>query len=436
MFVVLIVQPIIKERVINNITHNRNRFDLLQNMKLYQLNLVMRNSVEIHNLIKLTTQVLQKEVTVFIHQKDNEMDSKLKTEVSNVSVSYPDTVTILRKPLPDIPEELSSKQEHGHKYEHAQYEDALKRNIALDKAKVLPGSLKGIFYEDSHRYFEENLKIDKLELDEAQAVLGSVMEIGNRGVSMLSRFLKALAEFFGYEGIKTISTFRFAPVDKTGHKISTKKPDFFELGDKSEFQKVLSLVAIFEKREIERSEQVVLHFDTVANQIPEIFLFLFARHFKILEKLTAKYKDFKAPKKSVLVCGYPAFRGLEHPKITVVIDRDIYFVQHYLVELLARCTSDLCVVVLKNTSTMTKLTTEWKSKQVIQQWEIKISENFSQEEDFNLEFTRGTNTKIINAKFGSEYYKKLEKEFAELVTKDKIYESKTLLEARKIIRQR
>ena len=85
---------------------------------------------------------------------------------------------------------------------------------------------------------------------------------------------------------------------------------------------------------------------------------------------------------------------------------------------------------------MTKLTTEWKSKQVIQQWEIKISENFSQEEDFNLEFTRGTNTKIINAKFGSEYYKKLEKEFAELVTKDKIYESKTLLEARKIIRQR
>ena len=85
---------------------------------------------------------------------------------------------------------------------------------------------------------------------------------------------------------------------------------------------------------------------------------------------------------------------------------------------------------------MTKVTTEWKTKQVIQQWEIKISEDVSQGEDLELEFTRSTNTEIINAKFRSEYYKKLEKEFSELVTKDKTYESKKELEARKIINKR
>ena len=85
---------------------------------------------------------------------------------------------------------------------------------------------------------------------------------------------------------------------------------------------------------------------------------------------------------------------------------------------------------------MTKVTTEWETKQAIQQWEIKISEDDSQGEDLELEFTRSTNTEIINAKFRSEYYKKLEKEVSELVTKDKTYESKKELEARKIINKR
>ena len=85
---------------------------------------------------------------------------------------------------------------------------------------------------------------------------------------------------------------------------------------------------------------------------------------------------------------------------------------------------------------MTKVTTEWETKQAIQQWEIKISEDDSQGEDLELEFTRSTNTEIINAKFRSEYYKTLEKKFSELVTKDKTYESKKELEARKIINER
>ena len=98
-------------------------------------------------------------------------------------------------------------------------------------------------------------------------------------------------------------------------------------------------------------------------------------------------------------------------------------------ETLTRCTSDLYVVVLQNTSTMTKVTTEWKTKQAIQQ-------DVSQGEDFELEFTRGTSTKIIKAKFKSEYYKKMEKEYVGLVTKDKKTDSKKELEATRVIKER
>ena len=41
---------------------------LLKNMELYELTRVMRNSVEIHNSVKLTTDALKKE-TIFIHKK-------------------------------------------------------------------------------------------------------------------------------------------------------------------------------------------------------------------------------------------------------------------------------------------------------------------------------------------------------------------------------
>ena len=407
MFIVLIVQPIEKKRVINNIPQKRNKSELLENMKVYQLTRVMRNSVEIHNLVKLTTDVLRKQQTVFIHQEDKKTKSEPKIRVRNESVSAANTVTKSRNPGLHITAKLPSRRRDVNQYR--------KEILGLNEVKFTPESVKGTRYRDD--YSEENPSIPKLGLDEAQA-LSEAMTGTSDG------------------GVKTISEFRFAAADKTGHKIRSKKPTFFELGARSNFQKVISLIAIFEEREIDRSEQVVHHFDTGSNEIPDIFFFTFAHHFKIQDKVTKKYEEFKSPEKSILVCSHPTFRGLEHPKITVVIERDIYYVQHYLVEALARCTSDLCVVVLQNSSTLTNITTEWKTKVAIQQLEIKIFEDTSQGEDFELEFTRSTNTEIINAKFRSEHYKKLQEKFSELMTKDKNFESKKELEAKRIIQQR
>ena len=208
---------------------------------------------------------------------------------------------------------------------------------------------------------------------------------------------------------------------------------FFELGKKSDFEKILSLIAIFEERKIKRGEHVVLQFETGIKGIPDIFLFVFAHHFNIKEKVTNKYEEFKSPEKPILVCSYSTFRGLEQPKLTVIIDRDIYYVQHYLVEALAICTSDHYVIVLQNSVTLKEVTTKWKPNQAIRPFEIKISENISQRENFELALTGSANAEMVNAKFRSEYYKTLGEKFPELVTEDKSLESKKELEARKII---
>ena len=205
---------------------------------------------------------------------------------------------------------------------------------------------------------------------------------------------------------------------------------------KGDFQKVISPIAIFEERQIKRGEHIVLHFDTATNSIPEIFFFVLKNHFKIQEKITNSYEAFKSREKSILVCSYPTFRGLEHPKITVVIDRDIYYLQHFLVETVARCTTDLCIVVLQNSSTLKRIIAEWKSKHVTEQRNIEIRKDAVEIENFKTELKSTKNGNIINANFSFEYYQKLEKEYEELVTEEEIFQFKRKLEARKTLQQR
>ena len=136
--------------------------------------------------------------------------------------------------------------------------------------------------KESHKEnHEESSSTLKLGLDEAQAVIESVLKKDDGAVK---NFPNAVAGFFGCGSCvgenKTAIKFFYAAVDKTGHKISTKEPAFFEVEGKSGFQKIISLIAIFEEQEIKKGEHVVLHFNTATNEIPKIFFFAFAHHNK------------------------------------------------------------------------------------------------------------------------------------------------------------
>lgn len=252
-----------------------------------------------------------------------------------------------------------------------------------------------------------------LRIDEAQAIAGHSTVTGD------SRS-------------ETVSKFTYAEANETGHDINTAKPTLFEIEDRLEFQKILNLIAIFEKLNIRKKEHVVLHFDTV-NEIPSTLEFIFEHHFKIHEGVTNKYEELASSKKSVLVCSYLTFRGLEHPEITVLIDRDIYFLQHYLVEALARCTSNLSVVILQKSETLDNITGEWKTKRLVNEWKTKCTKN-TQKDDFTFNLK---NDKTIDMTFKHEYYKELEEAFIGISTiKDNTVESKMKILAKTFIKQK
>ena len=368
--IMLIVQPIEKERTLNNIQRKGNMFHLLKTMKTHQLTLVMRNSVEIYKLVAVTKKILSEEKTVYIHQDNN----KAYIEGENTQVKS--------------------------------VENAAKRSAVVSKK-----SLNELIatQKDQQVYLEEKLKMG---IDEAQAITESPAEIGN-GEN------------------KTVSKFRYAAADEIGHKISFKRPDLFELEDRCEFRKVLSLIAIFEKLDIRNKSQVFLHFDTLSNEIPSTLQFIFEHHFGIHEKVTDNYQEFDSLKKSILVCSFIQFRGVEYPKVTVVIDRDIYFLQHYLAESLARCTSKLTIVVLQNSATLKNVTEEWKRSQLVNQWKTLCDKDTHTKK---FVFKKQKDDKIINVTFKDEYYGKLEDRFRGIsANKDELKESKMKSYAKKII---
>ena len=373
-FIMLIAQPIEKERSLNNIQRSGNMFHLLKTMKTHKLTLVMRNSIEIHELVAATKNILSKEKIVYIHQDDSKADQEEK----------PRQVKASRKAATKIQEVSVSP-----------LKEVTSRKI------------------DRQDYSEDT---PKLGIDEAQAITGSFAEIGSGGS-------------------KTVTKFIYATADETGHNINSKRPKLFELAERSDFQKILSLIAIFETLHVRSKRHVLLHFDPLNDEIPSTLQFIFENHFGMREKVTNHYQEFALSKKSILVCSYLTFRGLEHSKITVVIDRDIYFLQHYLVESLSRCTSKLTIIVLQNSATIINVTEEWKKNQLVNQWKI-ICNKEEKEERKDFVFKKQKDDNVINVTFKGQYYRKLEKGFNGLSTnKDETKESKMKSFAKNVIEQ-
>ena len=171
-----------------------------------------------------------------------------------------------------------------------------------------------------------------------------------------------------YDESKIESRFEYEKATDIGHGGQSKLPVLFELCRyDNEFQKNISLTAIFENLQIARCnaniKHVLLHFK-VDNETPRLAIKLLdlKHNTKVTDKLTNSYEDFKndSLRKYIFVGNFRSFRGLEHSRITIIIDRDIYSLQHFLVECIARCTTYLNVVLLGANKTLDNLIQKWK----------------------------------------------------------------------------
>ena len=411
-------------------------------MKVHHLQLNLRNSQEIHKLVEATKVLLKEKQTVFIDSKD----SKIGDESEERKESKPSSKSEENQESKESSETNSISKEENLKYEDHQEPEVEPKCEIKGQSVENHSNFKTVTYEKNGETSGEDSSSDELEVEQILEIKEDYQEaeyeskaqsVKNYGDSTMG--LDKAQAIIGSSrrndtgGNSTVSKFTHAEVDNTGHKIETEKPLLFELGDKEEFEKSLSLVAIFKKVLTASCKHVVLHMDTKTNAIPSALRFAFDHHFSDIKK-TTNYKEFQSSNKSILICSYPAFRGLEYSRITVLIDRDIYFLQHYLVEMLSRCTSELFIVVLQKSSALDYVIEKWKTKELVDQWKTEISKKNNQNKD--CQFDCVDEQMIIKGKFKSKYYMQMEEAFKSSRINDNSTSSNWNHEAREIINQR
>ena len=314
--ILLIAQSMKKERRANNNLSDSNKFDLLENMKRKTLKIVMRNSMQIHNLLEVTKEFLENVTTRY------ELQGKKKENLQQEN------------------NENQTKQEKDR--------NKNKESTAMQQStKPVLGRLK-----DSETTLESSLAqfgAFNLELDEAFD-FARVPQAADDNESQIE------------------NSFKYEKAAHVGHRVESALPIVFELCSyDSEFQKILSLAAVFKNLNIDSStancKHVLLHFN-VNNDISWLGFKLFDLKYntEVTNKVTNSYNDFKenASCKYIFVGNFRTFRGLEHSRITILVDRNIYSLQHYLVECIARCTTYLSVILLGNHSNLNSIIQKWR----------------------------------------------------------------------------
>ena len=369
--ILLIAQSMKKKRRTNDNSTDNNRFDLLEQMKRKTLTLVMRNSIQIHNLLEVTKEFLENVATRYELQEEPKVYLQHKNYAQQTK----------KKNNTNKNEENMATQQYP--------------KSALDTRKDSETTVKGSVLKFGASY---------LELDEAFDYAGIRTANGDNGSKIENNFI--------YEKATHI-----------GHGAESKLPVLFELHQyENKFQKVLSLAAVFENMQIAscnaNSKHALLHFN-FNNDMPKLTLKLLdlkRHHYQadITTKVTSSYKEFKddSSRKYIFVGNFRTFRGLEHSRITIIIDRDIYSLQHYLVECIARCTTHLNIVVLGENKTINSITQKWKEgisgKPLIEVREIILNKERKELNDANLRENR-----IITIDIFSQEYKKLQQKFNE-----------------------
>ena len=344
----------------------KNRFDLLKKLKPVHLNLVMRNSIEINNLIWVTQNFLKKQKTTYRHPNPNEYVKELAVSASNSKTKETVKIELTKsdqKKVIDVNKPFS--------------EAVIDKKKPVDKPTCETPEPTGeeisIGYKTSNHVKNEEES-----------------EVGNFG----------LDEAFGFAGIprarkndmyQIVNRFRYIESTGIGHSINSCYPNLFEIEyenkEKHSFEKFLALTCIFKQVKIKNTnankKHVILHFDTSTNEIPKLLLPVL-EYLKVNLKVTNNYDDFKYNKsKSILVSNFRLLRGLEHSNITIVIDQDFYSLQHYLVEAMTRCTNKLAIVVLERSKAISKIIAQWKDglngQQLIDQWKVEINKGRKKE---------------------------------------------------------
>ena len=369
-------------------------FDLL-NMTIKDLDLVMRNPVQIYNLISVTQNVLKEEKTKYQYP----LTKPASKDLANQKNKYAKKSTLSLK-----------------------LKEAVEKIVRYVRHQDQPSTSKSVvanFEADEHfatAPLPKDFATAQILKDQTQSV-DTNFEVDE--VFATAKLPKASND----DETVIVNQYRYEESTDIGHNVSSDYPELFELDfqdDGKDFAKLCALKCTFQEMNIHKSnsnnKHVILHFDPSTNGIPELLAATF-QYLRIKDQITNNYQDFKVSK-SILVCYFRVFRGLEHSNVTVYIDQDMYNMQHYLVEVMARCTNKLSIVVLQRSDALSKIIKHWEGesmeKKLIHHWKVQESTGGKKKINYDVD----ESLKLIKINCCSKDHEEMQKKFHQYGKRD------------------
>ena len=342
-------------------------------MELKELTYNKRNTLQIHNLVKVTTDVL-KHKTETVHvpiygAQDSQIQSGLEiTLEEETKIEVPGQVPTVKQPK-------QNKDEDS--------------NVGKSLCKT-----KKIIFDEACKYFSSTIDTS----------------INTNEVT---------------------TTFRHKESKHSGHSVESEKPNIYEIYHPPEsVEFMVSLIVVLQQiitnDNMKIEKHVLLHYN-VEKDIPNIFYMAF-KMMGVLEKVTNRYEEFKnVNSKKIFIASFRAFRGLEYPRVVVVLDRNVSGLEQYLPECLNRCTTYLHVILLKKDTCMLEQTLQegtalqniiaawkmqYKNKKLINYWRVHIFGSHT--DKARTKFYEKRDLGVIKINSTSRKYKELEANFGKL----------------------
>ena len=335
--ILIATQPIeIDRQVIFNDSHKLyyekgHMFEQLKTFKVYNLKYVMRTTVQINALAKVTQDYLNSKSNLYIQHQTKQKGSRGDTHYQNIYEELP--CPCLKTRNPSKMKQVLSKLPTPMKNVFSK----MKRNTY--KIKNISNSLRPpTFYVASppSSCISQTAASDRVQLHD-------IVDSDELQKLTFSRDKQNTEK-----NQRIITTYHYPCESKIGHGIHGPLPQVIYLSPSiSQIEQVV-LMGMFFKNSFEKLQLkriVIAHFEPSDSFWLKWLLLKLSLYTSL--KVTNDVKEFLEERCNniVLVKNYTFLKGLEFPNVVLMLDANEYYLKQFIPEAMTRCQSYLCILI-------------------------------------------------------------------------------------------
>ena len=316
-------------------------------MKVFKLRNVMRVTVEMNNLIELTQK--------YLNNKANQY------EVARKNYCGKEDKTVLDKAFPKLRKQSSEASNFTTNKPKPSHQN---RNDKSDSSSNVVSEFSSASSMNSMPVLSQEV-IDRDELYKLASYITSTS----------SKKDKTNLQ-------KVVTKYRYTCDSEIGHGIRGPLPKLIKLSKSSDYceQTVLTAFLLLEIIQIKSKKIAIIHFEKSDPPWLQL-LFKFTNSFQCVTVTNEVGKFFRNPGNRVLLNNYSCVKGLEFSEVLLILDEDEYHLKQFIPEAMARCMSNLTILVkpkpkgIPTSDTVADLVHHWEksNKQVMKSGESMLT---------------------------------------------------------------